>query len=289
MRYVIIRDDDTNALTPVSCLERLYRPFIERGMPVNLAVIPEVATGTCMGSGQPEGFLLPAAGEAAPRRSSEPLQACAVRHERLDKLPMAANQELVGYLLSHPSYRVVQHGSHHDYLEFDQPDGAEIARRLDRGSNALREAGLGQPRTFVAPYDKLSSAALRKVADRFAVLSGGWYELRRLPWSWWPGYALKKARRAVHWKIGDTLLLSHPGCLLSCNRPYPTMLDTIITHLKQHRLTVLVTHWWEYFRDQRADGPFIDMLHETGDYLASQSDLKVVSFADVAEGRVPVD
>ena len=27
MRYVIIRDDDTNALTPVECLERLYRPF----------------------------------------------------------------------------------------------------------------------------------------------------------------------------------------------------------------------------------------------------------------------
>ena len=31
MRYVIIRDDDTNALTPVECLERLYRPLLERG------------------------------------------------------------------------------------------------------------------------------------------------------------------------------------------------------------------------------------------------------------------
>ena len=44
MRYVIIRDDDTNASTPVECLERLYRPFLERGLPVNLAVIPDVST-----------------------------------------------------------------------------------------------------------------------------------------------------------------------------------------------------------------------------------------------------
>ena len=53
MRYVIIRDDDTNALTPVSCLERLYRPFLERGIPVNLATIPEVALDTKLPDGKP--------------------------------------------------------------------------------------------------------------------------------------------------------------------------------------------------------------------------------------------
>ena len=42
MRYVILRDDDTNALTPVECLEKLYRPFLARGLPVNLATVPEV-------------------------------------------------------------------------------------------------------------------------------------------------------------------------------------------------------------------------------------------------------
>src|SRR5947207_14714145 len=45
MRYVILRDDDTNALTPVENLERLYRPFLDRGLPVNLSVIPDVAAG----------------------------------------------------------------------------------------------------------------------------------------------------------------------------------------------------------------------------------------------------
>ena len=29
MHYVILRDDDTNALTPVGCLEQLYRPFLD--------------------------------------------------------------------------------------------------------------------------------------------------------------------------------------------------------------------------------------------------------------------
>src|SRR5215475_6577775 len=58
MRYVIIRDDDTNAFTPVECLERLYRPFLNAGLPVNLAVIPEVSLNARMANGQPEGFLL---------------------------------------------------------------------------------------------------------------------------------------------------------------------------------------------------------------------------------------
>src|SRR5947207_294915 len=58
MRYVILRDDDTNALTPVDCLERLYRPFLDHGLPVNLAVIPDVATDATTPDGRREGFLL---------------------------------------------------------------------------------------------------------------------------------------------------------------------------------------------------------------------------------------
>src|SRR5207244_1201287 len=78
MRYVIIRDDDTNALTPFECLERLYRPFLDRSFPENLAVIPDVATSTTMPNGQLEGYLL--AGARPPRaglsgaRLSQPQQ-----------------------------------------------------------------------------------------------------------------------------------------------------------------------------------------------------------------------
>ena len=64
MRYVILRDDDTNALTPIECLERLYRPFLDSGLPVNLAVIPDVATNALTPEGRPEGFLFAKNGHA---------------------------------------------------------------------------------------------------------------------------------------------------------------------------------------------------------------------------------
>ena len=69
MRYVIFRDDDTNALTPVDCLERLYRPFLDRGLPVNLATIPDVSVHATQADGKPEGFLLAGRQRASERQS----------------------------------------------------------------------------------------------------------------------------------------------------------------------------------------------------------------------------
>src|SRR5579859_889349 len=127
MRYVLIRDDDTNALTPVDCLERLYRPFLERGLPVNLATIPEVSTAATMMDGRREGFLL--AHHAADKRT----------------VPIGESRELVAYLLENPGYHIVQHGCHHDYLEFDCPAQAEAVRRLEHGTQRLIEAGFPKP------------------------------------------------------------------------------------------------------------------------------------------------
>src|ERR1043165_1342316 len=122
MRYVIIRDDDTNAFTPVECLERLYRPFLDRGLPVNLAVIPAVTLDAKMGDGRPEGFLLKraeratvgvaaSAGEidlraAAPTVVSEPVVHTGAERTR----PIGENQALVDYMLDNPGYKIVQHG-----------------------------------------------------------------------------------------------------------------------------------------------------------------------------------
>ena len=142
---------------------------------------------------------------------------------------------------------------------------------------------------FTAPHDKLSRLSYRQVARRYRVLSTGWFELRRLPMTWWPKYLLKRARQRPHWRVGDTALLSHPGCLLSCHRNYDTMLTDIISSIHSRRLTVLVTHWWEYFRGGKPDGRFIHFLHETADYLAKREDIRVVSFADLARGAVPLN
>src|ERR1051326_2409581 len=196
MRYVILRDDDTNALTPVACLERLYRPFLDRGLPVNLAVIPHVRTDVRMPCGQLEGFLV------------------AKRGNGTRALPIGSGGELVEYLRTNRGYRIVQHGCHHDYFEFDRIDRAEIERRLEHGARLLTEAGFPAPRTFVAPYDKLSRASLRAAAKHFAVLSTGWFELRRVPAHWWPRYALKKILRQPHRRGGGGGVVSHPRCPL---------------------------------------------------------------------------
>jgi hypothetical protein len=268
MRYVIIRDDDTNAFTPPECLERLYRPFLDRDFAVNLAAIPEVATNTTMPNGRPEGFLIKRNGATA------------------RTVPLAANQALVKYLLQNPGYHVVQHGCYHNYLEFDRFGREEISRRLDHGMGRLLEAGFPRPRVFVAPYDKLSRQSLMQVATRFQVLSTGWFELRRLPCAWWPKYLMKKLRRADHWQIGNTLLLSHPGCLLSCYRNYDTLLERVIHYLNTNRLCVLVTHWWEYFRNREPDARFIELLHQTADYISTQSDLKAISFDNLVGKKI---
>jgi hypothetical protein len=306
MRYVIIRDDDTNAFTPVECLEKLYRPFLDRGLPVNLATIPAVSTAARMADGTPEGFLwaqhcfsrgsqdgaVQAAGlfpcaplnwAATTVATAEPATACS-KHALPapgEHAPIGQNQKLVAYLKDNPGFKIIQHGCHHDYLEFDCADPAEVARRLDAGRRHLQEAGLTPGEAFVAPYDRLSRPALREVSQRFRILSTGWYELRRLPWSWWPGYMMKKLKKRPHWRVGRTLLLSHPGCLLSCHRTYSTMLGGITHFVENQQLTVVVTHWWEYFRNGRQDEGFIEFLHETAAYLASHPDVKVVSFSDL--------
>lgn len=287
MRYVIVRDDDTNATTPVECLERLYRPFLDRGLPVNLATIPEVATNATQKDGRPEGFLPKREAGAASEPSTLRTEVRAPASPTT--MPMAANPRLVEYLQCNRGYHVLQHGCHHHYLEFDCPEQQEVSRRLEQGTQRLLEAGFPQPKTFVAPYDRLSRAALLEVSRRFRVLSTGWFELRRLPYAWWPKYAVKKLRHTPHWQVGPTLLLSHPGCLLSYQHTLSTMLGGIFHYLQTQRLTVLVTHWWEYFRDGKPDEPFIDFLHETASYLATHPDLKVISFDDLAQGDYPLN
>jgi hypothetical protein len=271
MRYVILRDDDTSAFTPVACLERLYRPFLNRGLPVNLAVIPEVRTTVCTPDGRREGFLTAGYGP------DEPIA------------PIGGNRALLDYLRAESGYEVVQHGCHHDYFEFGTSDRAELVRRLNHGTRCLRDAGLTKPVAFVAPYDRLSRTALLEVAARFNVISTGWFEIGRVPVRWLPEYAAKKLRHQPHWRVGRVSLLSHPGCLLSFHRPYADMLASVQRVVENSSLTVLVTHWWEYFRDGTPDEKLIDVLHEVAAWLGAQREVRVVTFRQLANGEVPLN
>lgn len=263
MHYVILRDDDTNALTPVECLEQLYRPFLDRGLPVNLAVIPNVRTDTLSTDGVLEKYLLA-------KRADTPVE-----------VPLASNAGLIRYLHENPGFGVLQHGYDHSLFEFGSDQRTAIAKRLEQGTAALAAAGFPAPKTFVAPYDRFSRVSLSEVARRFPVISAGWFESRRLPFAWWPQYALKKMLKRAHWKVGGTTLLTHPGCLLSYQRPYSTMLESVKQQVGSQSLTVLVTHWWEYFRDGKPDTAMIDILHATAEWLATHPDVRVISFDDL--------
>jgi hypothetical protein len=208
-------------------------------------------------------------------------------------VPIGENAPLVRYLRENPLFRVVQHGCSHDSVggqrEFDHPDAGEIARRLDEGGRALESAGLGRPEVFVAPYDRLSKQSLQAAAERFRVISTGWFEWRRLPEAWLARYALKKIRRAPHWRVGRVALLSHPGCHLSHFRKPEEILPEIEASIKQRRVTVLVTHWWEYFPDGQENAGFISALHETARHLAGRPDVRVISFRDIAEENIALN
>lgn len=267
MKWVILRDDDTNALMPVECLERLYRPFLEHGLPVCLATIPNVSVEASYAPGRQELFLMARPAEA--RRFVE----------------IGENQELVQYLRANPLFKIAQHGCCHDTVEyrreFEHENRYEIIRRLELGASLFEKSGLGRPETFVAPYDKVSRTALLEISKRFRVFSSGWYELDRIPVQWWLAYLWKKARRRQHWRVGRFRMLSHPGCLLSCHKSCSLMHQAIDSAVNQSDLTVLVTHWWEYFRGGQPNPEFIEVLHRTADYLAHRRDLRVISFEDL--------
>ncbi|HYC69614.1 MAG TPA: DUF2334 domain-containing protein [Opitutaceae bacterium] len=269
MRYVILRDDDTCALTPPECLEQLYRPFLARGLPVSLGVIPDVCTDARRADGTREGFLQFNHGTTTPL------------------VPIGQNRALTQYLRGERLYHVLHHGYDHSYLEFDC-SRREAERRLAAGAQRLAAAGFPRPWAFVAPYDRFSSAALQAAAGRYPVVSAGWFEWRRTPPAWWPAYVLKRWHGEAHWRAGGALLLSHPGCLLSRYRPLEGMLARVRAAVQSAPLTVLVTHWWEYFRERRPDQAFIDVLHRTADFLAGDPDIRVISFADLATGRAAV-
>ena len=271
MHYVILRDDDTNALTPIASLERLYRPFLDRGLPVNLAVIPEVRLDSRRPDGRIEGFL------PAGHRPVEGTRR------------IAENPALVAYLWANPGYHIAQHGCFHDCFEFDQVNEEAATDLMVRGALRLREAGFKRPRAFVAPHDRFSREGLVAAARRFEVVSTGWFELGRQPRAWLPHYAWKKACRAPHWRVGRTTLLSHPGCLLSRSRATESILPAIRRQVEGQRLTVLVTHWWEYFEANAPLPDFINVLHATAEYLATTPGVKVISFGELAAGGAPLN
>lgn len=270
MKFVILRDDDANATTPPEWISACVGPFVDKGLPVQLAVIPEVDTQIRIVDGSLEGFLT---GSMAGTPGVAPI---------------SMNTKLVDYIRNQPLLGVVQHGLTHRILdgrfEFDEPDSTKVARWLDRGTRCLLDASFPKPKTFVAPQDTLSRPAFREVVRRFRHYSTGWFQRSRLPIEVWPQWLCSRLSGAPDvWKVGGLTLFSHPGCLLSCNRPVDGMASVIIDRIRAHVCTVVVLHHWEYWRNGVADRVRLDVLGELAEFLEKSREVEVVTFDRAAE------
>jgi len=56
------------------------------------------------------------------------------------------------------------------------------------------------------------------------------------------------------------------------------MLESVKKCVESQRLTVLVTHWWEYFRDERPDSAMLAILHATAEWVAGNPRVRMISF-----------
>lgn len=268
MRYVILRDDDVNGTTPPALLERLYRPFLDRAMPVTLAIIPEVRTDVRTRDGELEVFV------HGPNRGQP------------GTAPIGDNAELLTYLASEPGYTVAMHGCHHEIVdgrfELDRDDRDDIARRLEHGLSVFRDAALPRPVAFVAPQDQISRVGVEEVMRRFTILSTGYLDVARMPGPLLPSYLFqKKVLGRAHFRAGHTSLFTHPGCILARGRGAREMTDAITREIRRRFLTVVVSHHSEYLGSGSEDHAMVGALHALPD-LFDREGVRVLSLDGAA-------
>ena len=73
-----------------------------------------------------------------------------------------------------------------------------------------------------------------------------------------------------------------------CGAPDPACAFAIRS-VNSRKVTVLVTHWWEYFANGQPNEAFIRVLHQTADYLAAEKDVRVISFTELANSGVELN
>lgn len=270
VRYVILLDDDVNAFTPAEFLEILYRPFFERALPVSIAIIPNISKISPFTAHGDKDFLV--------EKSQQ---------EDLYYLPVGSNRTLVNYLLKNLGYEIVQHGNRHEEGEFLHYNRQKLISSIEEGRSCMIEAGFAAPKVFVPPQGKLSKVALEELLKVYELISSTAYEKEQVPYSCWVYYIYKKLMRHEHWKVGDVTLLTTVGDYYF-SASYPV--DGILEHLKRtiasRRLSVVNSHWWEYFKEGKPNYKLIDALHGFADFLAENPLIKVIVFRSLLDGTL---
>ena len=240
VKYILIRDDDANFFTRPEMLEEVYGFIFENNIPINFAIIPAVNSAaktesSYFGAGTPEPFLpVEIAGE--------------------DKqFPITGNPDLLQFLNSLKRKEFLLHGLEHagksGKYEFESDDKNVIEDKLIKGTNIFKEAFGVAPETFVAPQDKYSRTALTQIKSRFKTLSMGWVDSSRIPFILYCRYLQMKLTGRNYICDGEFLITEHPGCMFSKFMDINEMSKKLDEYIAAHRMTVIVTHHWEFFEN----------------------------------------
>ena len=240
MKYILIRDDDVNFFTRPAMLEQVYGFIFENDIPINFSVIPAVnsaaKTESChFGAGSPEPFL--------PRNiAGEDRQ-----------FPITGNHDLLRFLNAINRKEFLLHGFEHagkgGKYEFESEDKKVIETKLTEGINLFEKAFGEIPETFVAPQDKYSRTAFAQIRNRFKTLSLGWVDSSRIPIAFYYRYLQMKLMHRNYIRDGSFLITEHPGCMFSKFMDINEMSKKLDEYIAAHRMTVIVTHHWEFFEN----------------------------------------
>ncbi|HSI21117.1 MAG TPA: DUF2334 domain-containing protein, partial [Verrucomicrobiae bacterium] len=273
---LILRDDDTCALTPPAYLETVYGPAWEKKLPVSLSVVPRI-----IGSHNPN---IPPSERGTGKEYvlTEESPVFSLLHEKQQEGLVDIVQH--GYFhttnldLRYPPFgettgytrELLQQSS-----EFYGASNAEIRERITKGKKHLEDLfGAGSVRSFVAPQEYLTPSLWKElVAQGFVGYSGG---IRPQFWEYVPVSAV--SAKAFMGLVSAVIRRTSPAFLgeqvakLTPQLPllpatyrhywsgYQTPEQAASTLAEGKRILhkkyedgegyfLLLTHYWEYFGD----------------------------------------
>jgi len=270
MTRFLLRDDDANATSDPDRLARAYAPLLDAGIPVTFSVIPSVRLDTRAPDGQRERFIpedLAGAAREAPLLRSSPLAA---------------------WLRTHTAQcSVAQHGHDHSRVrqgtEFGALSRQEAAHRIDAGYRLLTRALGEPPRSFVAPWDAMSSEALAAAVARFPVVSTSWLDRDRLPPRWWPAHVAERLLKSEILRIGGGVVLRHRGGPVGPSAD-PAEIPRILDRLA-HRaeVAVVMLHHWMFW-DNPEPHPVVRALARA---LSSRTVIRIEDLSRPSRSGLP--
>lgn len=306
MKYVLIRDDDVSCFTEKRFLEKLYGPLLERGIPVNFSVIPQLKTDIEYGKGKPLGVYY-----KKYRMRGSPAVPPQYRGKKID-LSLEENEEVIQYLLRFPNVEIMQHGFDHGFVgnrnEFDLREGEELKKRIQNGKDILYRAFGRAPRFFIAPRDSISYKGLVCLQEKFKGISiwrlFNWQRVignfirsstqGKLAECFLPLQTLplhlkfrKKKKRPCQF-IEDFLIVTHPGCLLNRFAEPEEIFSSVKHAIDNTDIFTLVNHHWEYFFDwDDLDKPFFGAWEKVMAHLIDRDDVTFLKFTELYQKLHP--